>query len=573
MRLVKFSVTNFRSITKAHEISLSSTTVLVGKNNEGKSNLLKALAFAMHEIAMHSRYERHHMPPRHMRTRMPYQPRYAERDSYDWHRDFPIALQCRKGKRQTRFKLEFELSDEDTRSFKNEIGSNLNGTLPLEITIGENNNAIIKVVKRGRGSKLLNSKSGPITNFVASRIFFNYIPAVRTHKETLSALEDIVSRELSRLEDKQEYQRALKAISDLQKPVLEELATKIKAPLSEFLPNIQNVEIKVDEDSRRFRYRRDFNVIIDDGVATSIEYKGDGVKSLAALGLLKNRSFKGSVSIVAIEEPESHLHPGAIHQLKDIITSLEGENQIVLTTHNPLFVNRAIIKSNIIVDGSKATPAKNIAGVRDVLGVRVSDNLVNARYALVVEGNEDKVALRALLPKLSTKLAHALKNHLLVIDPISGAGNLAYKLSTLESQLCVYHVLLDNDEAANKEKERAEGQGLLKAKNLTQTVCNGMAESEFEDCIDSSCFKDALLTQYGVDITCSEFRGSKKWSERMRAVCSSQGKVWNDKLKFQIKETVAQCIAIHPESALQNNKRHSIDALVRALEELVNIAA
>ncbi len=573
MRLVKFSVTNFRSITKAHEISLSDTTVLVGKNNEGKSNLLKALAFAMHEVAVHSRHKRHHIYPRHMRAQMPYQSRYRERDSYDWPRDFPIGLQQRKGKKQTRFKLEFELNDDDIASFKKEINSNLNGTLPLEITIDETNITDIKVVKKGRGSKTLNSKSEPITNFVASRIFFNYIPAVRTHKETLSALEDIVSRELSLLEDKEEYQAALKAISALQKPVLEELAKKIKTPLSEFLPNIQNVEITVDEDSRRVRYRRDFNVIIDDGVATRIEYKGDGVKSLAALGLLKNRSFKDSASIVAIEEPESHLHPGAIHQLKDIITSLEGDNQIVLTTHNPLFVNRSNIKSNIIVDSSNAKPAKNIVTVRDVLGVRVSDNLVSARYALVVEGNEDKRALSSLLPKLSIQLASALKNHLLVIDPISGAGNLAYKLSTLESQLCVYHVLLDNDDAAKKAKEKAEAQGLLKVKSLTQTVCNGMQESEFEDCIDVDCYKDALNDELGINITCSEFRGNQKWSERMRSVCLSQGKTWDNNLESQIKATVAGAIVKQPGNALHNQKRSSIDALVKALEELVKNTA
>lgn len=39
MKLVSFSVTNYRSITKAHKISLGQYTVLLGKNNEGKSNI------------------------------------------------------------------------------------------------------------------------------------------------------------------------------------------------------------------------------------------------------------------------------------------------------------------------------------------------------------------------------------------------------------------------------------------------------------------------------------------------------------------------------------------------------
>ena len=34
MQLVNFSVTNYRSITKAHKINLQNITVLVGRNNE-----------------------------------------------------------------------------------------------------------------------------------------------------------------------------------------------------------------------------------------------------------------------------------------------------------------------------------------------------------------------------------------------------------------------------------------------------------------------------------------------------------------------------------------------------------
>ena len=39
MKLKKFSVTNYRSITRTSNIILQDFTVLVGKNNEGKSNL------------------------------------------------------------------------------------------------------------------------------------------------------------------------------------------------------------------------------------------------------------------------------------------------------------------------------------------------------------------------------------------------------------------------------------------------------------------------------------------------------------------------------------------------------
>lgn len=47
MKLSDFSVINYRSITTARKIHTNNMTVLVGKNNEGKSNILRALTLAM----------------------------------------------------------------------------------------------------------------------------------------------------------------------------------------------------------------------------------------------------------------------------------------------------------------------------------------------------------------------------------------------------------------------------------------------------------------------------------------------------------------------------------------------
>lgn len=54
MRLSSFSVVNYRSITNARKIQTNKTTVLVGKNNEGKSNILRALTLAMDIMKMYS---------------------------------------------------------------------------------------------------------------------------------------------------------------------------------------------------------------------------------------------------------------------------------------------------------------------------------------------------------------------------------------------------------------------------------------------------------------------------------------------------------------------------------------
>jgi len=508
MRLVKFSVTNFRSITSAHKIPIAETTVLIGCNNEGKSNILKALSFAMNALQDHALREKR----RGILIRRPY---YKGDDNhYFWQRDFPITLQTRKSVKQTIFKLEFLLTEEEIYEFKEQIKSNLNGTLPIEIRIGEDNRPIIKVSKTGRGAKTLNAKSAKIADFVAKRIFFNYIPVIRTDKEALVVISQMLGQELRILEDHPEYKKAIQVINDLQKPILKNLSERIKESLSEFLPNIKDVNIDISASHRRIALRRDFEVIINDGTPTNIEFKGDGVKSLAALGLLKNRNITTGISIIAIEEPESHLHPAAIHQLNEIVCSLSDKNQVIITTHNPLFVDRINIKSNVIIEKGKASSAKNIRQIRELLGIKASDNLMNANYTLVVEGDEDKIALLSILSSLSKKISKSIKSNFFAIEPIGGAGNLSYKLSLLRNSLCIYHVLLDHDEAGRKAFDIAKEDKLIDIKNCTFTNCLGMPNSEFEDCIDPKVYKDEILRKYGVDINSPKFRGNQKWSQR-----------------------------------------------------------
>lgn len=349
------------------------------------------------------------------------------------------------------------------------------------------------------------------------------------------------------------------------------MSKDIKDSLIEFLPNIKEVAIESYEDRRRYSIRNQFEVFIDDGSKTHIAFKGDGVKSLSALGLLKNMSkTDGIYSLIAIEEPESHLHPGAIHLLKETIYDLGLTSQIIISSHNPLFVNRQKIKSNIIIDCGKATVAKNIKNIRDLIGVKASDNLVNASFVLVVEGEEDVIALKSLLPFLSDKISKALKNDYLIIEKLGGASNLSYKLSMLSNALCTSLVLLDNDSAGRSAYEKAINEKTLKLKDLTLINCNGMADSEFEDCLNKGVYETSILDDFGVNINCKEFRNSKKWSDRIKECFKSQGKPWNDTIEAQVKETVAKSLSKDLANCLNPHKRTSIDALVVSIELMLD---
>lgn len=270
MNLVNFSVTNFRSLTKAYRIPISEITVLIGKNNEGKSNMLRALNIAMNILRHHARNTR-----RRYGTAF-----YSRRDEgyYRWERDFPISLQNRTKNTQSIFRLEFELTENEIAEFKEKIKSNLNGNLPIEIRIGKDQEPKIKVIKTGRGAKSLNNKSPQIAKYIANRIFFNYIPAIRTDQEAIKVVNEMLSSELSKLEEDENYQQALETIKNLQTPILNSLSEDIKASLKEFIPHINDVSIEIQESRRKYALRQQLDILIDDGNKTNLEFKGDGVR-------------------------------------------------------------------------------------------------------------------------------------------------------------------------------------------------------------------------------------------------------------------------------------------------------
>lgn len=557
MRLSSFSVVNYRSITTARKIQTNNMTVLVGKNNEGKSNILRALTLAMDVMKIYA------TDPRSLR----FSSRYL-RGRYDWDRDYPLSLQARNPNGVSSIDLNFELTSNEIASIRNLTGIRLSGSIPVRVSL-DSNTIKIDIPKKGTPAFSNVEIKKKIIEFVCFKIDFNFIPAVRTEQDALRVVETLIEKELSTLESTQEYIQAINTIDKLQQKVLDQIASRLITPLQEFLPSVKDVKINVQKDRRIISLRRNTEIIINDGTPTPIQQKGDGIKSLTALAMLNIPSNANRMSVIAIEEPESHLHPESARQLYETIISLSASHQVVLTTHSPLFVNRTNLSENIIVDSGKATPVKKIKEIRDILGTKVSDNLINAENILIVEGENDKIILEKLLPHLSVKIEKALQNGTLIIDHMGGAGNLPYKLSFYRNIQCKYHVLLDNDDAGKRAGSNAAQHGLLNSKNSTYTICKGSSEAEFEDCLDINAYKDAILDAFGVRLDTPEFKSSKKWSDRIANCFKSQGKQWNETVEKKVKGCVASVIPSDPSIALNQHKRSSIDALVVAINDLI----
>ena len=183
MKLSYVSVSNYRSITDAYKIDLSNLTVLIGKNNEGKTNIIRAIKLGMEIIKGMTLTTRRRMVSKHI---------------YDWHEDYPISNQNSKKikDKKTTIRLDFNLSENETDEFFQEVHSNINGSLSIYIAIGEDNSLSITVPKRGKNASSISDKIKIISKFICDRFDVQYIPAVRSENDAYSAITDLVETKL-----------------------------------------------------------------------------------------------------------------------------------------------------------------------------------------------------------------------------------------------------------------------------------------------------------------------------------------------------------------------------------------
>jgi putative ATP-dependent endonuclease of the OLD family len=569
MKLRSFSVTNYRSITRTGKLSMGDFTVLVGPNNEGKSNILRALSIALQVVSVGQR-----LSFRNARSRLLLGRPVS---SYDWEADFPSNLRDVKPGGKSRFELEFELTGNDGDSFREATGSVLLTPLRVVIEFGRTGTPSIDVVIQGPAKKKLASKKTEIARFLSATLDFSYIPAVRQADWATGITSDIIDRELDALHETPEFKRLQGQIQTLERPVLESIGRGVRKTLAEFIPEVKDVSIKPDDSPRWNRpSSRDYLVLVDDGHVTQLERKGDGMQSLAAIALMHQTSesrASGRGLIFAVEEPESHLHAEAIHRLRLVLEEISRHSQIVITTHSAALVNRQQIANNILVQTSVARKAASLQEIREALGVRVSDNLVAADLILLVEGEEDVKLMGAILDASSAALAESRVSGRLALDSMGGASNLTYDAFRYKRLACNVHAFVDDDDSARAAVEKSRTEGALELTEINVASCPGRDQSEIEDLLSIETYKDRVRDECGLDVDVAEFRGGKeKWSSRVRSLLKAQGRSHLEVDVTHVKAVTHSACESQPGVALDQHLRGAFDALRSALERRLGYA-
>ncbi len=167
--------------------------------------------------------------------------------------------------------------------------------------------------------------------------------------------------------------------------------------------------------------------------------------------------------IVILDEPETHLHPGLIKRLLKVL-STKVTNQIILTTHSPLFIQPQTLFNifRVVRSASDGTKVYSLdRSTRNIPRERLTqelnaDNLevFFADKVLIVEGVSDRLLMRGLIDRfyrggLEIKVMEA-----------HGKGNMDIYIGLLQRFHIPYAIMLDLDALDAWSREYLNGQRL-----------------------------------------------------------------------------------------------------------------
>lgn len=297
-------------------------------------------------------------------------------------------------------------------------------------------------------------------------------------------------------------------------PVLSDLRTQVAKRLSRAMPET------IQADGLAVRNGRDpAGSILDnvsmffvrDGDYESIGQQSDGVRQLIAMTLFD--LAEGSANVVAIDEPELHLHPTSQRTVAELFVGTTGAgNQKILATHSPYILQR-FEPSQVLAmapDGhSHQVAATKLTAIEKLRAHWWSPKLLEAlasRFVIVVEGIADRIVVDAVARALQVPLDRLGA----VVFEIDGAGKFpdVYKLLGPDGFGVSVLGLVDADHKnkwhgaiGGKEKDVIGSRLWVSDADLEDEYCAAFSGPEAgRILIEAGCCREAgILSSCGVD--------------------------------------------------------------------------
>ncbi|WP_254807402.1 AAA family ATPase [Natronosalvus amylolyticus] len=246
----------------------------------------------------------------------------------------------------------------------------------------------------------------------------------------------------------------IRALESLRSSPNYDIYESVSDAFVEIMENVEDVRIEYDTASPRNEYTI---FVKENGFDKRFKASEISSGTLEILMLLTRLySADENTDLLAIEEPELHLHPGAEKKIFDILNELISDvgPQVILTTHSEVFVNRSHVDNIVLVTRDKESKFRSVQTGEndhlDILGYNNSD-LIQSDAIGFVEGRSDKV----ILEQFSKKLGKSLSDN--NIELIVGHGDQIIKdadpITRVLGQLGIEYKFIFDSDGENPDKK------------------------------------------------------------------------------------------------------------------------
>lgn len=533
VKITKICLSGVRPFKEKNDLRLGELNCIVGKNDSGKSSILRALEIFFKENPEPIDYNRDSLG-----SPMTIQVSFST---------FPSSI-CIEEDVQTTFKEENLLDSEDNITIKKIFNltekKSKAETKILAVDYTNKNYRNLTQKKEKEINDILNglglepTKSGSgITNKEKREQIRNCAETNQEEKQEMELdldenkkLKELLSglypsfslfkAEEEINEDKTDFQKVFKGMLDsiiqgvpktaleLTQQVKDELdkaSNEIYGFLKEYAPEI--TEIKTIPS---FNWKNSLTVSLElmDNHQKNIllSERGAGIRRLLMVAYFQylaeiNNSSKdkNTHKIFCIEEPETFLHPGAQRNLIKAFLELAKNNQILITTHSPVFCGSTNVPniSLVIRNGGISTinQALDMDIIANELGIESSDQIHEKEVIVFVEGPDDTEFFEKTSKLLfeGKKISDSLSAN--KIGFISGGGSNIQHLVNLKAIRNLnrkFVVIRDSDRTSATSELSTEKINLIKKCEDYGGKCIILRKRELENYLPRQLIQDKL---------------------------------------------------------------------------------
>ncbi|ADE36563.1 ATP-dependent nuclease [Methanohalophilus mahii] len=210
-----------------------------------------------------------------------------------------------------------------------------------------------------------------------------------------------------------ELDYAFECVKEASNKVFGDLQNRICSGNTQIAFPNTTISFQFNPDTRQDIYKSTL-IYVNDGFNTKLEDKGSGIQSSVIISLfdyyVRNVAHTNG-SLLAIEEPELYLHPHGRRVISDKLDHFldDNKNQVIITTHSPEFVCTPDDSINLIVvkkDGNKSVATNfyfDDIKSKQILIKKQNSEMFFADAVILVEG-ADKYILEYIAREIGQRL-------------------------------------------------------------------------------------------------------------------------------------------------------------------------